>query len=298
MISIVRAIIFCFTLQVVSSCLPPQTPSPAPSPPAPSPAPAPSPSSGPCHCGVPQTNRLRIVGGQPASKNEYPWQVALVRYGSSKPFCGGTLISSNTVLTAAHCQTSTNLFQVVVGEHDVTRSDGEQKIAPSQWISHPDYNSNGNNNDFAIVRLSRDVTFSKTVMPACLPDSTKNYDNVAATVTGWGTRRSGGSQPSVLYAVDLRTQSNAQCTSSSTAYSSSDITSNMICASNPGKDSCQGDSGGPLVTLENNRYYSLIGVVSWGYGCAQANAPGVYSRVTQQLGWINTNTGGTVCAKP
>ena len=294
MISIVRAIIFCFALQVVSSC----QPLPAPSPPAPAPAPAPSPSSGPCQCGVPQTNRLRIVGGQPASKNEYPWQVALVRYGSSKPFCGGTPISSNTILTAAQCQTSTLLFQVVVGDHDVTRSDGEQKIAPSQWISHPDYNSNGNNNDFAIVRLSQDVTFSNTVMPACLPDSTKNYDNVAATVTGWGTLSSGGSQPSVLYEVDLRTQSNAQCTSSATAYSRSDITSNMICASNPGKDSCQGDSGGPLVTLENNRYYSLIGVVSWGYGCAQADAPGVYSRVTEQLDWINTNTGGTVCAKP
>jgi len=243
-------------------------------------------------------NRLRIVGGQPASKNEYPWQVALVRTGRSSPFCGGTLISSNTVLTAAHCKTSTSSFSVVVGEHDVTRSDGEQKISPSQWINHPNYNSNGNDNDFAIVRLSRDVTFSNTVMPACLPDSTKNYDNVVATVTGWGTLSSGGSQPSVLYEVDVNTKSNAQCTSSSTAYSAPDITSNMICASNPGKDSCQGDSGGPLVTKENNRYYSLIGVVSWGYGCAQSNAPGVYSRVTQQMGWITENTKGSTCPKP
>jgi trypsin len=266
MINIVRAILFCFVLHEVSPCLAPQTPSPPPPPPAPAPAPAPSPSSGPCKCGVPQSNRLRIVGGQAATKNEYPWQVAFIRYGSSKPFCGGTLISSNTVLTAAHCKTSVSQFQVVVGEHDVTRSDGEQKISPSQWISHPNYNSNGNDNDFAIVRLSQDVIFSNTVMPACLPDSTKNYDNVPATVTGWGTLSSGGSQPSVLYEVDLNTQSNAQCTSFLTAYSSSDITSNMICASNPGKDSCQGDSGGPLVTLENNKYYSLIGVVSWGYG--------------------------------
>jgi len=186
----------------------------------------------------------------------------------------------------------------VVGEHDVTKSDGEQKISPSQWINHPGYNSNSQDQDFAIIRLSQDVTFSNTVMPVCMPDTSKNYDNVPATVTGWGTLSSGGSQPSVLYEVDVNTQRNAECTNSATAYSSSDITSNMICASNPGKDSCQGDSGGPLVTLENNRYYSLIGVVSWGYGCAQSNAPGVYSRVTQQMGWINSNTQGTTCAKP
>lgn len=216
----------------------------------------------------------------------------------SRPFCGGTLISSNTVLTAAHCKQDVSQFRVVVGEHDVTQRDGEQRVTPSQWISHPQYNSNSQDNDFAIIRLSEDVTFSDTVMPVCMPDTGKNYDNVPATVTGWGTRSSGGSQPNVLYEVDVDTQSNAQCTSSATAYSSRDITSNMICASNPGKDSCQGDSGGPLVTLENNRYYSLIGVVSWGYGCAQSNAPGVYSRVTQQMDWINTNTDGTTCAKP
>jgi len=186
----------------------------------------------------------------------------------------------------------------VVGEHDVTRSDGEQKISPSQWISHPSYNSRNSDNDYAIVRLSRDVTFSNAVLPVCMPDTGKNYDNVPATVTGWGTLSSGGSQPSVLYEVDVNTQSNSRCSGSATAYSSNDITSNMICASNPGKDSCQGDSGGPLVTLENSRYYSLIGVVSWGYGCAQSNAPGVYARVTEKMQWINSNTQGATCAKP
>jgi len=221
-----------------------------------------------------------------------------VSTGGSRPFCGGTLISSNTVLTAAHCKTDVRQFEVMVGEHDVTRSDGEERVTPSQWISHPEYNSNSYDNDFAIIRLSQDVSFSKTVMPVCMPDSTKNYDNVPATVTGWGTLFSGGSQPNTLYEVNVNTQSKDKCTGSETAYSGSQITSNMICASNPGKDSCQGDSGGPLVTLENNRYYSLIGVVSWGYGCAQANAPGVYSKVTEQMGWINTNTEGTVCAKP
>jgi len=292
MITSIRVILCSITIQLVQSCNQPPTPAPAP-------VPAPSPlTGGQCKCGVPQTNRLRIVGGQPATKNEYPWQVALVRVGSSSPFCGGTLISSNTVLTAAHCQTATYLFQVVVGEHDLTTSDGEQRISPSQWINHPNYNSNGNDNDFAVVRLSQDVTFSSSVMPACLPNTNNNYDNVPATVTGWGTLSSGGSQPSVLYEADINTISNAVCSGSSTVYSSSDITQNMLCASHPGKDSCQGDSGGPLVTLESGGYYSLIGVVSWGYGCAQSNAPGVYSRVTQQMEWIIQNMAGTFCGRP
>ena len=98
------------------------------------------------------------------------------------------------------------------------------------------------------------------------------------------------------YQVDVNTMPNAQCTSG-TAYRAGDITAAMICAANPGKDSCQGDSGGPLVTREGN-FYSLIGVVSWGYGCAQADAPGVYARVTNQLLWINNYVGGTVCPRP
>jgi len=128
------------------------------------------------------------------------------------------LLSSDTVLTAAHCRTSTsrfkvmkiskamitkrNLIQVVLGEHDVTKSDGEQRITPryhpSRWISHPSYSTSPLNNDFAIIKLSTPVTFSDRVKPICLPSVSTNYDSKVATVTGWGTLSSGGSQPSVL----------------------------------------------------------------------------------------------------
>merc|ERR1719341_118674 len=115
-------------LQTSTGCIfrPPRPrPTPAPTP-APTPVPTPPPSSSSCKCGVPQGNRNRIVGGQAATKNEYPWLVALVKAGSSRPFCGGTLISSKTVLTAAHCIVFTNSqLRVHVGEHDVTRADGE-----------------------------------------------------------------------------------------------------------------------------------------------------------------------------
>lgn len=208
------------------------------------------------------------------------------------------MLSSVTILTAAHCETGVNNFRVVLGEHDTTRSDGEQFIEPSQWISHPSYNSRTQNNDFAIVRLSKPVDFSPSVVPACLPSSSKNYDAVTATVTGWGTLYSGGSLPNTLRKVDVKTLSNSECRGFSTLYTSGDITENMICAAAPGKDSCQGDSGGPLVTKEAGGFYSLIGVVSWGYGCAQSNAPGVYARVTQELDWINQNIGGLTCPKP
>lgn len=190
------------------------------------------------------------------------------------------------------------MIKVVVGDHDVSTSDGEQSITPSQFINHPNYIANTLDNDFAIIKLESPVSFSDRVSPICLPSTSTNYDNKVATVTGWGTLSSGGSQPNILQKVDVNTITNAQCSASDTVYSASQITSNMICARDTGKDSCQGDSGGPLITNEGN-FYSIIGVVSWGFGCALDNAPGVYSRVTSQLdSWINQQISGTTCAKP
>ena len=276
------------------ACLVPATPPPAPT----APPPTSPPVVGSCQCGVNSVTSTKIVGGTNAARNEFPWQVGLVGRSSTRPFCGGTLLSSDTVLTAAHCKTDLANFRVSLGEHNIHVGDGEQIISPVQWISHPNYDQRTTNNDFAIVKLSTPVTFSSSVLPACLPNPGTNYDAVIATVTGWGTLSSGGSQPSVLQKVDVNTRSNAQCTDSSTAYRPGDISGAMICAAAPGKDSCQGDSGGPLVTREAAGYYSIIGVVSWGFGCAQSNAPGVYARVTDQLSWINSYVSGTTCARP
>jgi len=238
------------------------------------------------------------VGGVATEQNEYPWQVALISGRSSRaPFCGGSLISSKEVLTAAHClagwQTSSSRY-VLVGEHNLNTNDGERAVRVCSVLQHSSYDSASVDYDFAVLRLCEDLTFQTDIQPACLPSSfLDDYDDRDAVVSGWGTLYAGGPRPSTLNEVTVRTMTNTACTSG-TAYSSSSVTSRMICASNPGSDACQGDSGGPLVT-KVGAGYTLIGLVSWGQGCAQASAPGVYSRVTSQLSWVSARITGTTC---
>jgi len=244
---------------------------------------------GTCTCGLANKSN-RIVGGEETETNEYPWQVALVSAGGSHPFCGGTLISSRHVLTAAHCTagSTANSIAVLVGEHRIDDS-SYTRLSLSAITDHPDYNSNTLDNDFSILTLSAPVSFTTEVSPACMPgDTTQLYGGSKATVSGWGTTTSGGNQPTTLREVEVTVQTQDQCNQ---AYGGG-ITSNMICAADAGKDSCQGDSGGPLVHLENGRF-SLVGVVSWGYGCADSRYPGVYARTTAQMAWIKANSADT-----
>jgi len=289
--------IFLICLHVSLSCFPPSRP-PRPPAPAPPPAPSPPPSSS-CRCGEVR-NSNKIVGGIQAAPNEFPWQVGLKssRRQGTRPFCGGVLLDSRTVLTAAHCLTGRGSLYVVLGDYDVNRRDsGEVSylVRSSNFRLHPSYNSRSQDYDFAIIRLSSSVTFTNSVKPVCMPNPQSNYDNRVARVTGWGTLSSGSSsQPSILREVDVNTMTNAACVWPNTIYSSSDVTRRMICASAPGKDACQGDSGGPLIARDGNSF-KLIGVVSWGSGCAESNAPGVYSRVTEVLSWIQGQMIGSTC---
>jgi len=265
----------------------------------PSPAPSTTGPSGGCQCGM--ANRAtRIVGGEETEVNEYPWQVGIIDTFTGKPYCGGSILSSRTILTAAHCtvDSSAQSMTVVVGEHDWTvAGDGEQRMSVCGKEEHPSYNSVTLDYDISILTLCEDITLQQqSATPVCLPLSPSSpYANIPAIVSGWGTLAAGGSQPDELMEVEVQTMTNAAC---SNDYGPGQISDRMICAADAGKDACQGDSGGPLVTAEPGGYYSQIGVVSWGFGCASPDFPGVYARVTAVDGFIRDNMLGQTCPPP
>jgi trypsin len=214
----------------------------------------------------------RIVGGTNAAPNAYPYFVS----GNG---CGGSLIWEDLVLTAAHCDGAWDGDVVVSpnsGSAKQTRSTNSQLQR-----AHPSYSSSTEAFDFMVVKLNDPVT-----NPVLIPLN-QELDNPATnadlTVIGYGVLSEGGyGAPDKLQEVTVKKVAFNTCNQQ---YGGDIIDSIMICAgvSGGGKDSCQGDSGGPIF----NEAGEQVGVVSWGIGCAQANYPGVYSRVSGVYGWIN-----------
>ena len=212
-----------------------------------------------CICLVCGLKPEEIVGGSEVTQYSIPWQVQLAYDGPRRRqihFCGGTLISSNHVLTAAHCLQKRltgidpDRFYVMVGEHNITTnsSDGTRHEI-CEHVQHPNYTHfEGVNefNDFAILHLREAVELGTRAFPACLPTPILGGDALAGetmTVSGWGSLASEASGPDVLHSVDVVGINNTEC---DVAYPGR-IYSNMLCAGdvdNGGVDSCQGDSGG------------------------------------------------------
>jgi len=269
----------------------PETPVTTPETPGSTPE-APSPPTGSFECGKPISDR--IVGGNEATPFSIPWQVALVPSGGMRPFCGGTLISPRHVMTAAHCtrDSGVDTFEVVVGEHNVeTDADGVAHTVACK-AEHPEYNPDTSLNfDFAILTLNKPVDITSAdskARAACLASDPKRlYGNgESLTVSGWGLLDENDGffdLPNVLHHVQVPGVSNQECRQD---YGST-ITPQMICAGldEGGIDSCSGDSGGPL-TFEENGTTDLVGVVSFGVGCALESHYGVYARITEVLPWI------------
>jgi len=244
-----------------------------------------------------QTVSTRIIGGEQADTSTWSFIVPLVTKGMPAydgQFCGGSLINSSYVLTAAHCvegKTADDL-EVIIGIYDLSDESTSTRVGVKTITAHEDYNVEGyGNNDIALLELSEVVTESpiELATPSVLGNINAG-DTV--TVAGWGNLSTTTTDyPDILQQVDLPYVDRATCQALS-AGGYADIDETAICAGyqDGGYDSCQGDSGGPLI-IDDNGTSKLLGIVSWGDGCAQPDAFGVYANATYFQGndWINTH---------
>ncbi|XP_058981227.1 uncharacterized protein LOC101898442 [Musca domestica] len=251
----------------------------------------------PLQCGVIGPDQERIVGGTNASPNEFPW-IAVI-FKSGKQFCGGSLITNNHVLTAAHCvarMTSWDVAAMTVhlGDYNIRTDYEVQHISRrvKRLVRHKGFDFSTLHNDIAILTLSEPVKFTKEIQPICLPTSPtqqrSSYSGQIATVAGWGSLRENGPQPSILQKVQIPIWNNAECAAKYGRAAPAGIIESMVCAGQAAKDSCSGDSGGPMIVNEGGRFVQ-VGIVSWGIGCGKGQYPGVYTRVTSLLPWIYKN---------
>ncbi|XP_028989466.1 serine protease 33 [Betta splendens] len=252
----------------------------------------------PCYaqqCGRPPLREDRIVGGVDAANGAWPWQVDIQT--ANGHICGGSIISQNWILSAAHCFTNpsdVSSYIIYTGRYQLNNFNPSlSSYKVSQVVIPSGYTDPHTGFDLALVQLSSPITWSSYAQPICLPASSVQFPNdMLCYVTGWGNIREGVSLPGVgtlqEVQVPIISQSSCQQMYQTNPTEQVDILNDMICAGYPGggKDSCQGDSGGPLVCKMVNGTWVQAGVVSFGLGCAKANRPGVYTRLTSYSNFI------------
>lgn len=248
-------------------------------------------------CGKRYVPQKKIVGGEVSDFGEWPWQVSLRQWRQVTYLhkCGAALVNENWAITAAHCVESVKPETLLLrlGEYNL-----EDESEPYGYLErrveliaiHPQFDSRTFEYDLAMLRFYEPVKFAPNIVPICLPEADDDYLNRTAWVTGWGRLYENGPLPSKLQEVPVPIIPNSDCES---MYKEAGFVEHIpkifLCGGYAigGRDSCEGDSGGPLVTQRNNSdRHELIGIISWGIGCAQKNQPGVYTRITYFREWV------------
>ncbi|XP_076039179.1 trypsin-1-like [Oratosquilla oratoria] len=234
-------------------------------------------------CGVAKINPSRIVGGQEAQENEYPWTLAMIAtIRGISTSCGASLIAPSWALTASHCVYGADAEDVNVSYGIHKFSDFySDSITADKLILHPDYNNDTLENDIALVRLKTAVPLSDTVLPVCLATSPPKVGTLAV-VSGWGFLSYNGSSQEFLQEVGVKIVKSKNCLVANSSYNPD----GMICATKPNKGICFGDSGGPLVVESSKNIWEQVGVVSFTYTCGEFGYPDGYARVDYYIDWI------------
>lgn len=223
----------------------------------------------------------KIIGGEAARRGQFPYQVSL-QYKSGSQFCGGSILTTMCILTAAHCEMKKpSDFRAVAGSLSYINfalEDGQVR-GLVKFIQHENYKNVGTGYDVAIAKVDEPFTFTAFIQPIQLE---KVNDKGAVIASGWGLTKDGdnNSIPEFLHTVILAIVSTHDCSS---AWNG--IPKDVVCASLPGKDTCQGDSGGPLAQNLNEKLVQ-VGITSFGAECASKTLPGVYTEVSKYSNWI------------
>lgn len=226
-------------------------------------------------------SHLRIVNGITIPISFAPWQVSIQVMGNH--ICGGSILNAKIIITAAHCL-NLPAHQLQVRAGSTFRNTGGQLVNVVYAKKHSGYVGSPYKHDITLLLLKRKLNLSYKANKIDLA-SNSPYDGTTAFVSGWGRYV----EDKNAFTIDLRIAvlsmiDRGTCQKSKYAERKMKITKGMICAASGGKDACQGDSGGPLVA--NGK---LVGIVSWGLGCAKRGFPGVYTDVAYYRDWVLKN---------
>ncbi|KAJ9067699.1 hypothetical protein DSO57_1036524 [Entomophthora muscae] len=234
--------------------------------------------------------RPRVIRGYEATPFKYPFMVSVQYNGAHN--CGGTLYRQDTVISAAHCrQEHLKKLSVLVHRHNLTKTDEEEggsRFNVTDFISHPLYDSYTVKNDIAILKLSS-ADNSRTAILLDRDGRSEDIETMTTTI-GWGLNED-DKFPAILMETRLPILRNEYCQIQYAKLGYDVDPALVICAGFPEgyTDTCQSDSGGPIF-IKKNKAYILLGVVSWGKGCAEKGFPGYYTRISNYISWIEDTT--------